>query len=72
MVAWNPARRRIVSFDLLLEMSYENRYLPADDLIAKLRKAGSVWFRNADLLLLEELIRRFKTALANQRETTND
>lgn len=33
-----------------------------DDLIASLRKAGSIWFRNTDLLLLEELIRRLKEA----------
>jgi hypothetical protein len=29
-----------------------------DDLIDHLRRAGSTWFRNSDLLLLEELIRR--------------
>jgi hypothetical protein len=30
-----------------------------NDLIDQLRKAASIWFKNADLLLLEELIRRF-------------
>lgn len=30
------------------------------DLIAQLRKAGSIWFRNDTLLLLEELIRRYR------------
>lgn len=34
------------------------RYMPIEDVIAQLRKAGSIWFRNDDLLLLEELIRR--------------
>jgi hypothetical protein len=48
-------------------MTYANRYIPADDLIEQLRKAGSVWFRNDDLLLLEELIRRFKVLRANQK-----
>lgn len=32
------------------------------ELIATLRKAGSVWFRNSDLLLLEELIRRWQAS----------
>jgi hypothetical protein len=31
-----------------------------DELIAQLRKAASIWFKNTDLLLLEELIKRFK------------
>lgn len=34
------------------------RDLPLDELVARLRKAGNVWFKNTDLLLLEELIRR--------------
>lgn len=34
------------------------------DLIEALRRAGSIWFNNRDLLLLEELIRR---AQRNQR-----
>jgi hypothetical protein len=46
----------------------ENRYLPAEDLIEQLRRAASTWFKNSDLLLLEELIRRFKL-LAKQKET---
>ena len=29
------------------------------ELIEQLRKAASTWFRNDDLLLLEELIRRY-------------
>lgn len=32
------------------------------ELIASLRKAGSIWFRNSDLLLLEEAIRRWDLA----------
>lgn len=31
-----------------------------DELIDHLRRAGSIWFRNSDLLLLEELIRRLQ------------
>jgi len=29
-------------------------------LIAELRKAASIWFKNSDLLLLESLIRRYR------------
>lgn len=35
-----------------------HRDMPLADLVAHLRHAGSVWFKNYDLLLLEELIRR--------------
>jgi hypothetical protein len=31
-----------------------------DELIEILRRAASIWFKNDDLLLLEELIRRYK------------
>ncbi len=40
--------------------------LPAlsnNELILKLRKAANIWFKNTDLLLLEELIRRYNRAL---------
>jgi hypothetical protein len=30
------------------------------ELINALRRAASVWFKNSDLLMLEELIRRFE------------
>lgn len=30
-----------------------------DDLIDQLRRAASIWFKNSDLLLLEDFIRRF-------------
>lgn len=36
--------------------------LPTDQLIDRLRRAASIWFKNDDLLLLEELIRRFRQA----------
>lgn len=36
------------------------RSIGDDDLIDHLRRAASVWFKNSDLLLLEELIRRFQ------------
>ena len=29
------------------------------ELIERLRRAASIWFKNGDLLLLEELIKRF-------------
>jgi hypothetical protein len=32
------------------------------NLIEQLRKAASTWFKNSDLLLLEELIRRYHKA----------
>ena len=32
--------------------------MPLDELVDQLRRAGSTWFRNDDLLLLEELIKR--------------
>lgn len=37
-----------------------NKYrdLPLPDVIERLRRAGHIWFRNDDLLMLEELIRR--------------
>ena len=34
------------------------RDLPTAELIAELRRAAAVWFRNDHLLLLEEMIRR--------------
>ena len=34
------------------------REMPDADLIASLRKAASVWFRDDHMLMLEELIRR--------------
>jgi hypothetical protein len=37
-----------------------NYDISSEDLIERLRRAGSVWFKNEDLLLLEELIRRYK------------
>ena len=32
------------------------------ELIEQLRRAAATWFKNSDLLLLEELIRRFNNA----------
>ena len=29
------------------------------ELIERLRRAASIWFKNSDLLLLEELLKRF-------------
>ena len=31
-----------------------------EELIGHLRKAAAIWFKNDDLLLLEELIRRYR------------
>jgi hypothetical protein len=33
------------------------------ELIERLRKAASIWFKNSDLLLLEKLIRRYYHAI---------
>jgi hypothetical protein len=49
-------------------MTDEARFLPMEDLVAQLRKAAGTWFKNSDLLLLEELIRRVNLLLANQKE----
>ena len=38
------------------------RELPTSDLIARLRRAAATWFKNDDLLLVEELIRRLQQA----------
>ncbi len=37
-----------------------DRNLSDDELIELLRRAASTWFRNSDLLLLEEMIRRLQ------------
>jgi hypothetical protein len=34
--------------------------LSETDLEERLRRLGSIWFRNDDLLLLEEMLRRYK------------
>lgn len=34
------------------------RQTPLPEVVDRLRRAGHTWFRNEDLLLLEELIRR--------------
>ena len=47
-----------------------------EDLIEALRRAASIWFKNQDLLLLEEFIRRYhrhynrESANAYPRETS--
>jgi hypothetical protein len=39
----------------------DNRVSMTDiELVERLRKAASIWFKNEDLLLLEELIRRYR------------
>ena len=39
-------------------MSYKYEDLTMDDLEARLRRVGGIWFKNDDFLLLEELLRR--------------
>ena len=34
-----------------------------EELIEALRRAASIWFKNSDLLLLEEFIRRYNRAV---------
>jgi hypothetical protein len=38
-----------------------------EELIEHLRRAASIWFKNDDLLLLEELIRRYRRKQDAQR-----
>lgn len=42
------------------------------ELVALLRRAAQIWFKNTDLLLLEELISRYRRtkAYANTRSTS--
>lgn len=52
---------------MAVRLAVTHRDLPLTDLVATLRKAGATWFKNSDLLLLEELIRRAqKSAGANK------
>jgi hypothetical protein len=37
------------------------------ELIEQLRRAASIWFKNTDLLLLEELIHRYKLSQRQPR-----
>lgn len=55
MAAWH-------TFGLRREplMSYKFAHLTMDELEARLRRVGAIWFKNDDMLLLEELIRRAK------------
>lgn len=38
------------------------------ELIERLRRAAGIWFKNADLLLLEEFIKRFSRANHGQAD----
>jgi hypothetical protein len=44
-----------------MESSYTK--MTDGELIGALRQAASIWFKNTDLLLLEELIRRYQRGL---------
>ena len=47
--------------DTLNEQWYAHaRDWPDINIVERLRRAGHVWFNNRDLLLLEELIRRYE------------
>jgi len=48
-------------------MNYQE--LPTSDLIARLRRAASIWFKNDDLLLVEELIHATSAATRRPRHT---
>ena len=56
-----------VAVGALQQVSYKYESLTMDELETKLRRVGAVWFRNDDLLLLEELLRRTR-----QLEKRND
>ena len=49
---------------MINKMDY--RYVPIEDLIAELRRAGATWFKNTDLLALEEMFRRVHILLKDQ------
>ena len=43
------------------------------ELIDHLRRAAGIWFKNADLLLLEELVKRYQVLKAEvERRRKND
>ena len=44
----------------------DQRNLPLEELIDQLRRAAATWFKNSDLLLLEELIRRIYVYQTNE------
>lgn len=37
--------------------------IPTEELIRQVRESAAIWFKNRDLLLLEELIRRLDWAI---------
>ena len=43
-----------------MSLMFANKSLSDDNLISSLRGAASTWFKNSNLLLLEELIRRYR------------
>lgn len=45
--------------------------LPLPELVDRLRRAGHVWFRKDDLMLLEEMIRRLQWAEERERRRGN-
>jgi hypothetical protein len=40
--------------------------LSDEELISALRRCASIWFKNSDLLLLEEFIRRFNKGVCHE------
>lgn len=57
--AFGPKRH----VDQEAEMIPEGAKLTDEELIGVLRRAASTWFKNSDLLLLEELIKRYRFAV---------
>jgi hypothetical protein len=49
-------------------MATSVRDIPTSELIAELRRAAAVWFRNDHLLLLEEMIRRLPVPVQAEGE----
>jgi hypothetical protein len=45
---------------MIKKMTNKPRDWTTAELIERLRSAGSIWFKNEDLLILEELIRRYQ------------
>lgn len=44
------------------------RDLSTEDLVTQLRRSAAIWFKNDDLLLLEELIRRMYRLQTKERQ----
>lgn len=51
-------------------MAYKFEHLSMDDLELRLRQLAATWFKNEDILLLEELLRRARKGEIKKEPTT--